>query len=366
MLGFIFAATVLLILGHLGLYGTLVNFFHIPANDARRSLLIILLILGISFPITSVLVFWKEAFFTNLLYSISSVWLGFVWYAVLAAVLIWLISFAGQLLKMNLPLAHILTSLLLIAAAITFYGTWNALHPVVRQYTITMKDLPTAWQNQKVVQLSDIHLGPVHRQTFLKKVVEMTNQENPAAVFITGDLFDGGGRDLAALADPLENLKSTFGNFYIIGNHETYIGVDRSIAALDGLQINILRDQVVEVSGIQILGIDYPTSSTKKDLTPDLSKLDQSKPSIVLWHEPKYVEQIKNAKVNLLLSGHTHDGQVWPFGEITKWVYKGFNNGLKTDGDFNIYTSPGIGTWGPPLRTGNRPTIAVFTLQNKL
>lgn len=363
MLIFLLTATVIVILGHLGLYGTWVKFFGISAGGARRSLLAIVLVLSVSFTITSILVFWKEAFLTNLLYTISSVWLGVMWYASIAAALTWGAWLLGKTLHMNMPMAAVTTVLLACAVGISTYGVWNAWHPVVSQFSITIPDLPEAWRGQKIVQLSDIHLGPVHRHDFLRGVVQQTNAQNPAAVFVTGDLFDGGGRDLNSLAKSLTDLRSTHGTYYITGNHETYVGVERSLAAIKDLPLTILRDQVVDVAGMQVLGIDYPIGTTTKDVAPLLAKLDQTKPSIVLWHEPKYVDQIKTANVNLLLAGHTHDGQLWPFGAITKWVYKGYHDGLHTEGNFNEYTSPGVGSWGPPMRTGNRPTIAVFTLQ---
>jgi hypothetical protein len=364
MLIFLLTATALVILGHLGLYGTWVKFFGIHAGGARRSLLAIVLVLSVSFTITSVLVFWKEAFLTNLLYTISSIWLGFVWYAAIAAALTWGVWFLGKLLHVNMPMVVVTVALLAAAMGVSAYGVWNAWHPVVRQFSVNIPNLPEPWRGQKIIQLSDVHLGPVHRKDFMQSVVNLTNAEQPAAVFITGDLFDGGGRDLNALAEPLKDLHSTHGTYYITGNHETYVGVERSLAAIKDLKLTILRDQVTDVAGVQVLGIDYPVGTTTKDVAPLLAKLEPTKPSIVLWHEPKYVDQVKAAKVNLLLAGHTHDGQLWPFGTITKWVYKGYHDGLHTDGNFNEYTSPGVGSWGPPMRTGNRPTIAVFTLLN--
>lgn len=362
MLIFLLTATVIVILGHLGLYGTWVKFFGIHAGGARRSLLAIVLVLSVSFTLTSVLVFWKEAFLTNLLYTISAVWLGVMWYATLAAALTWGVWLLGKAMGMHPPMAPITALLLAGAMGVSTYGVWNAWHPVVRQFSIHMPNLPEAWQGQKIVQLSDIHLGPVHRHDFLRNVVDLANAQTPAAIFVTGDLFDGGGRDLNSLAKSLADLRSTHGTYYITGNHETYVGVERSLAAIKDLPLTILRDRVVDVAGVQVLGIDYPIGTTTKDIAPLLAMLEPTKPSIVLWHEPKYVDQIRAANVNLLLAGHTHDGQLWPFGAITRWVYKGYHDGLHTEGNFNEYTSPGVGSWGPPMRTGNRPTIAVFTL----
>jgi uncharacterized protein len=358
-------ATTIIMLGHLGLYFTWVKLLGIRNGLHRRVLCITLGILSVSFTLTSYLISQRETALTNLLYAFAATWLGFVWYAAIATSLAWLAWLVTRLVYKGFPIAICTIVLLTAAAGYTTYGVVNAMHPVVREFTINIPNLPTAWQNTKIVQLSDIHLGPVHHQNFIQDVVAQVNAQHATAVFITGDLFDGESRNLQALAQPLQDLRSTYGTYYVTGNHETYVGVQRSLNAIRNLNLTILRDQITNVAGMQILGIDYPIGTSSKNVEPVLSKLNTALPSIVLWHEPKYIEYFKAYSVDLLLAGHTHDGQLWPFGAITKRVFHGYNDGLHVEGSFNEYTSPGIGTWGPPLRTGNRPTIAVFTLQDK-
>ena len=174
-------------------------------------------------------------------------------------------------------------------------------------------------------------------------------------------MFDGAGQKFAHLADPINQIKAPLGIYYITGNHETYINIEKALAAIANTAAITLRDELREVDGMQVLGIDYPLPGKPKDMGPVLSKLDKSRPSIVLFHEPKHVDQIKEAGAGLMLSGHTHKGQVWPFGWITRVIYKKLDYGLHQIGDFNIYTTTGVGTWGPPFRTGNRPEIIKIT-----
>ncbi len=331
-------------------------------ENARRTWLIFIL-LGMSFPVMSAVVFWRETRFTNSLYTLTSVWLGFSLYVAIAVILGVLAGIAELLFGWQLTLGNIMIGLLALATAYASYGLWNAWHPVAKRITVQIPNLPTAWQGKRVVQLSDIHLGPIHRERFASMVVKMTNAENPAAVFVTGDLFDGGGLELHKLADPLNGLQSEHGTFYITGNHETYVGVDRSLEALKNIPMKILRDEKVDVAGLQILGIEYPLPNQKKDVAPALALLDRNRPNIVLYHEPKFINEFRAAGAHLVLCGHTHVGQMWPFNYITRKVYRGYDYGLHTEGTFNQYTSSGVGTWGPPMRTGNRPEIVVITLE---
>jgi hypothetical protein len=216
-----------------------------------------------------------------------------------------------------------------------------------------------------VVQLSDIHLGAINRRRFMSRVVDAVKSIKPDVVFITGDLFDGVGRDLNHLANPLSELTPPLGMYFITGNHETYVGQEKSLAALEGLPVRIMRNEVIALDGIQIAGINYPTSLQPLDLAAILSRIDANMPSIALFHVPARIEEFKKSGVSLMLSGHTHVGQMWPFNYITRRVYGGKDYGLHVESDFAIYITSGVGTWGPPLRTGTRPEIVQIRLVAK-
>lgn len=362
MIIFVLAATILLLLGHAGLYFSWVNFFAITAVKAKIIFAIVMGLLAISFIATSALIFWKDGAFLNALYTGASAWIGFAWYATLATGLSWIIILVFRFQSRPLPLQLVIGALLLIAVGYASYGIWNAQHPIRKEITVTITGIPDAWKNKKIVQLSDIHLGPINRQKFLEKIIAQTNQEDPFIVFITGDLFDGAGSDLDDLVEPLKKLISEKGTYFITGNHETYIGSEKSLQALHNIHLTVLRDERIIINGMQILGVDYPEAGQKKDVSGVVGQLDSALPSIILYHEPTHIEEFEKAGGDFMLSGHTHKGQMWPFNWITHSIFKGYDYGLKKINDMQVYTSPGIGTWGPPMRTGSHPEIVVITL----
>jgi hypothetical protein len=209
-------------------------------------------------------------------------------------------------------------------------------------------------------------LGRVLGAAFLQDLVEQINRENPSIVFITGDLFDGIDGRLDGLVAPLNGLRAPLGIYYVTGNHETYLGVDRALAALKKTKVRVLRDEMVVIDGLQIIGIDYPERAFSKNVAAVITKLPEfnsGAPSILLYHNPSQVGQAKAAGINLQLSGHTHKGQIFPIQFISRLIYGKYYNGLHVEGDYTIYTSSGAGTWGPTMRTGNHPEIAVIRLE---
>ncbi|MFH1385682.1 MAG: metallophosphoesterase, partial [Patescibacteria group bacterium] len=263
----------------------------------------------------------------------------------------------------------------IFSAAIIFsaYGFWNAQHPQVKNITIKIKNLPAAWQGKTIVQLADIHLGRVHGEKFLQNIVDQTNAQNPDLILITGDLFDGMDGGLDVFIEPLNNLRAKEGVFFVTGNHESYVGLDRALTALRQTTIKILINEIVVVDGLQIVGLDYSLlsgeigitgrSSDEEKIINSLPGWDRDKPSILMYHAPINIGQAVATGINFQLSGHSHNGQIWPFNFFTWLIYGQYDYGLNSLGDFTIYTTNGLGTWGPPMRTGNTPEIPVFKLK---
>lgn len=159
-------------------------------------------------------------------------------------------------------------------------------------------------------------------------------------------------------------MNSQFGIYYVTGNHEAIAGYKICEDALQSAGVHILENQKVEVEGLQIGGLAY-THETDQSVRETLNtlNLDPSKPSILLKHIPSHVEEVAKAGVSLMLSGHTHQAQVWPFRYITQKVFKGFDYGLKTLNQLQVYTSSGVGTWGPPVRIFTKSEIVKITLE---
>lgn len=360
---FIAVAMAVVIGVHALLYFSWLRFFGVTDPTLRRIIGIALAVLSVSFLLTSILVHWRENLFTGGLYALAATWMGMLLYLFMATIAVWLILGVNHLFAIGLNARLVAAFFLLVAVIVTGYGLWNAQHPVITNVSVSLKNLPPPWQGKKIVQISDVHLGAIHRKGFIVQIVKAINEINPDAVFITGDLFDGVGSDLNHLADPLNDLHPPLGTYFVTGNHETYVGVEKALTALKSTTVNVLDDEIVDLDGIQLVGIDYPQPGRQWNPEATLARLDRSRPSILLLHVPTPFDRFKQAGINLQLSGHTHVGQMWPFNYITRKVYSGYDYGLHADGDYALYTSSGAGTWGPPLRIGNRPEIVVVTFE---
>ncbi|MFA5134172.1 MAG: metallophosphoesterase [Patescibacteria group bacterium] len=362
---FVACALLMILGGHYLLYESWIYFLHISDPAIEQWLLIALGVLAISFPATLGLVHWRENGITSWAYFFASCWLGIVWYIVLATVAVLLMMLVSDWFDIVVNISVVSLALLTIALYFSAYGFWSAQYPRIRRITVRMPNLPESWIGRTAVQLSDVHLGAIHHIKFARRVVNKVNKLRPDILFITGDIFDGAGRELGLLAKPFADITPPLGTYFIIGNHETYIGLDIVFKGLQEVLFTTLRDEAVDVDGVQVVGVDYHMPGKPRDVSNAVKLVDRAKPSIVLYHEPmiEAVDAFRAAGANLVLSGHTHKGQMWPFGYITKALFKRYDCGLYVDGNFTQFTSTGVGTWGPPMRVGNRPEIVQITFE---
>lgn len=358
-------ASFIIVLAHIGVYFSWLRFFQITDPSFRRGLAIALFVLSISFIVGSLLVHRYQHGLAGAIYLVASIWLGAFLYIMMSVILTWLGVGISALISGSAHFRPIAITFLAIAIGFSLWGLWSAANPRVTEITVPIRNLPASWEGRKIAQISDVHLGAINRTRFMKHIVEQINQVNPDMVVITGDLFDGVGDDLRSLVSPLAELHPPLGTYFITGNHETYHGVEDCIASLEGLPIKTLRNEIIDLDGVQLLGIEFPLRGQNVVLDTILQRLQPGKPTIALFHIPSGMEVFKKYGVDLLLCGHTHVGQMWPFNYITDKVYNGYDYGLKTDGDFSIYTNSGVGSWGPPYRTNVRPEVAVVTVVEK-
>jgi predicted MPP superfamily phosphohydrolase len=186
-------------------------------------------------------------------------------------------------------------------------------------------------------------------------------------VLITGDLFDGSLGNLEQLAAPLNRLVAPQGIYFVTGNHETYLGVQHALAALRTTPVKVLMDECVVVDGLQVVGISYPERGQSLRFAEKMAALpgfNPAQPSILLYHAPSQVAEAKAAGISLQLSGHVHQGQIFPLQFVTRLIFGKYYHGLHQEGDFTLYTSSGTGVWGPTMRTGNHPEIVVIRLED--
>jgi len=385
---FILSVLIILLGAHFLLYVSVVHFFTITSATVKIYLAATLLFLCFSFLISVILLRWNENVFTHCFYIASVFWIGLLIYLVMATGLIWFIFGAKKLIGHSANMRTISVLFYGLAALVSFYGIWNAFHPRLKNIEVEIEDLPPVWKNKIVVQLSDVHLGIIHGTNFLRRVVSLVNAIKPHIILITGDLFDGMAGDLTSFIEPLNNLQASKGVFFVTGNHEGYLGLKRPLSIIRDTHISVLDMEVVDVEGLQIVGISFPEFD-KEDNVKKVFELEGNynpeKPSILLYHTPTNITEsnknrgsqqfntywapdidmtfVKQKGIDLQLSGHTHQGQLFPFGYLTKLIYKGYDYGLHKDGRFNLYTTSGVGTWGPPMRIGSSSEIPVIRLK---
>jgi hypothetical protein len=249
---------------------------------------------------------------------------------------------------------------------VVIFGFYNAQNIRLKFITVKIKNLPPAWQGKTAVQISDVHAGIINNEKFLKNLFDKLSQVRKDIVFITGDYFDSRDGSFEGLAAPLKELKADKGIYFVTGNHEKYINEEQALSALKNAGVKILKDEIVNIDGLNIAGIDFPGDmQTSTSATKMLEQIKPDEPTILLYHEPKLIDLAKKSGVDLQLAGHTHAGQIWPLGFFTELIYDQYYTGLHQDGDYTLYTTPGVGTWGPPIRTGNAPEIVIITLEQK-
>ena len=351
---------------HAFVYFSILHFFGIAGVIFKIILMIAFVFLAVSFFVSTFLSHFQNNSFTRIYYFFAGSWIGFLTNLVLFFALAWLVVFASS--RLHIAMNQKIIGVIAIFAAILFsaYGIWNAFNPVVKKIDISINNLPQEWIGKKIVQISDVHLGRIYGQEYMRNVAQKIYVLKPDIIFITGDLFDETDGSLDEFVEPLNELNASDGIYYVTGNHEKYLGIEKVMAAIDKTKITLLRDEMREINGLQIIGIDYPERMEIKDISAvikNLKDFNSNKPSILLWHIPTQVEIAKNAGISLQLSGHTHKGQIFPFGLITALIYKGYDYGYKKEGLFSIYTSSGLGGWGPPMRTEERAEIVEITLK---
>jgi len=345
--------------------------------------------MSVSFMPAAMLLRFYPSGITRIFYILSATWLGLFIYLLLAAGLCWLVFGLGKLFFSSVPNMRALCLFgFSIAVLVSLHGIWRAQHPEIKPIDITIKNLPDAWQNKKIVQLSDVHLGAINSARFMQRVADQVNRLHPDLILITGDLFDGMGNDLKNDISALNSLTASKGVYFVTGNHEGYLGLLKPLSILRQTHIRVLNNEVVDLDGLQILGISYPDYRIRNHTRRLLSSAggyDADKPSILMYHTPTNIAEFhtdrgsqqtktywrpdtrmtlaKETGIDLQLSGHAHHGQLFPFNFLTRAIYNGYDYGLHRDGDFQLYVSSGTGTWGPPMRVGTSSEIVVITLR---
>ncbi len=252
---------------------------------------------------------------------------------------------------------HLQMAALVIITLCSVYALIQGRQLHVKNLTIPLKGLA---QPLRVVQLSDIHMGMVITPDTARRITAEVNALNPDFTVISGDLFDGSRSPEKRCIEGFSALHAPV--YFCSGNHDMYEGLDKVAAILKDSNIRYLKNESVVTQGVELIGIDNPSREIGgKNVIPADIRQHPDLPSILLFHPPSHLDEAVAAGIDLQLSGHTHYGQIWPFNYVVRAAFRhGF--GLVRYKSLTLYTSPGTGTWGPPMRLGSRNTITLLNL----
>ena len=246
-----------------------------------------------------------------------------------------------------------------LAAILALIGFLQARRP-----RIVSVDIPSDVGGYRIVQWSDVHIGPTIQRSFVESLVRRTNTLNADAIVITGDLIDGHLEDLRDAIAPLADLRARDGVFVVTGNHEYYWRASEWVKEFARLGMTFLKNEHRVVrDGIVIAGVTDPAGryTHKTNLTAALAGAPEDAFRILLAHRPQVANAASRNGVDLQLSGHTHGGQFFPFNLMIRW-FQPVVAGLHRIGETMLYVSRGTGYWGPPSRLGVGGEITLITL----
>ncbi|MDR1378259.1 MAG: metallophosphoesterase [Synergistaceae bacterium] len=312
---------------------------------------------------------------SEILFALSFTWVAIVGMACMVFLTVDVASLVAHLVDWALgtssrrffaPRKCVPATLILVAmmALYSFYEAWT-----VRRVDLTLETtkLPEGMERLRLAHLTDIHIGGVYTVGRLRKVMDIVRSAKPDLLVMTGDLVDGDMRFRQEEEKLLSTHGARFGAFAVTGNHDFYSGIEQAETFTRRAGFSLLRDEQTEVAGIVIIGLDDPARFGRGVFDPghfpENLKFPDDKFVLLLKHRPQVPDGIEG-KFDLQLSGHTHGGQIWPFGYVAKWINKHVQH-LSYRGDSAIYISNGAGFWGPPLRFLTPPEVTVVDLLQK-
>lgn len=352
--------------GHAFLYETWLYGLRASGKSGGWALPIGVAALAVSFVGASLLAFRYNNAAVRALYRAAAVWLGLANFLFLAACAAWLALGIAWAARVHANPAEVVGLTTAVGAGVGIFGVINASWTRVRRVTVRLAGLPREWHGRTAALVSDLHLGHVRHRRFARKIVWMVNRERPEAVFVAGDLYDGTAIDAERAAQPLSAFRAKHGAFFVAGNHEQFGDDSHYLRAVAKAGMRVLRNEKVEIDGLQVVGVPYRDATQEGHLRGVLrqARVDRSRASVLLTHAPDRPGVAAEEGISLQISGHTHLGQFFPWTWMARRIYRDFVYGLSRLGNMQLYTSSGVGTWGPPLRVGSRPEIVIFRLEN--
>jgi len=305
--------------------------------------------------------------------TIGSAWLIALIYLFLAVVFFDLVRLLNHWLHFLPEITLLMRRITALAVLCGISGLFIAgyvrfMHPVINEIDVHVKNEQASVSSLKMVVVSDLHLGSILGKNHARRYVDLINAQHPDLVLIVGDMINGNPKPLIRerINEELLTLQAPLGVYAVPGNHE-YIGGD--VATTENFykssHIKYLKDEVYEIENLLLLiGRDDRSNRQRLSLETlcEQVKNDKNLPVILMDHQPFQLEDAVKNNITLMLSGHTHDGQIFPVSLIVRSMYE-IASGYKKKGNTHFYVSSGLGIWGPPFRIGTRSEVAVITMR---
>lgn len=297
-------------------------------------------------------------------------WMGFLFLAFSAFVLVALWHLLALLVAKVLPGLPLLTlhrpaaaaAVLLLVLAAGLYGFFEADQLRVETVRITTDKLPEDVPVLRIVQVSDLHLGLIHREESLAPIISAIEGLQPDLLVATGDMVDAQMAHLDGMSELWQRITPPLGKFAVTGNHEYYAGLEQALQFLSRSGFTVLRNQAETIRDtLTLVGVDDPAGPIGPDETPILQANRSGLFTLLLKHRPRFNERAAGL-FDLQLSGHAHRGQIFPFNYLTGLEYPMQDGLYPLSGGSRLYASRGTGTWGPPMRVLSPPEVTLFEI----
>jgi uncharacterized protein len=381
----LFFSIVLTIYSLVNIYLFYKGYKALPSLQRNRILYsITFFLLAILFIVAKILESKHSSVITDILNIVGGFWLAFMLYGflffLLSDIILLLLRIPGIISGDNILLFRKWSFIVISSASslLIIGGFINAIIPVTREYNITINKPAGSVKTLRIAAVSDIHLGSIIRKRSLQKMSGLIKDMKPDLVLLLGDILDGeiGPVLRGDLLQYFTWPKCADGLYAITGNHEFIGGANRTIPYIESKGIRVLKDEIVTLEGgIQLIGrIDRDSyrfyRKERLPLGELMKQVDTTRPVILLDHQPFHLDETTKYGIDLELSGHTHNGQMWPLNYVTKMIYE-LSYGYLKKRNTNFIVSSGYGLWGPRVRSGSRSEVLLINItftgaENKL
>ncbi|UCC79459.1 MAG: metallophosphoesterase [Candidatus Zixiibacteriota bacterium] len=375
----IFFSIVLAVYGSVNYYIFIRGWQSIPAGSSLRAYYLpLFLFVALSYIAGRIIENIWFSKFSVILVWIGSFWLAAMLYFFLIILLLDIIRLINhfipiypEIVRSNYSGVKQISALVSILAVliVVIAGYINALNPKVSKLSLDINKAANERSSLNIVFASDIHLGTIVGRHRFNRIVEKINALNPDIVLLPGDIVDEDLKPVLRenIGESLKKIEAPLGVYACTGNHEHIGGVEEACKYLTENNIMVLRDSVIRVNDqFYLIGREDRDGGRfsgrgRMSLEDLMQGVDTEYPVILMDHQPQKLEEASSNRADLQISGHTHNGQLWPFNYLTDALYE-ISWGYKKKGNTHIYVSSGVGTWGPPVRTGSRPEIVNIKL----